>query len=255
MQEVIRIGKCIYCGTSDGKLSDEHAIPYGLSGDLVLHEASCQKHADITSVIELRCLRGLLGRARAKLNLRTRRPKLVTTFFKFNHGFGWNKTAVDAKEFAGINPLPVFDPPAFLRGQRIDGGIKIRALDTLNLGSPIPNLPGIVKGRKLSYKFEAKLDVWVFARMIAKIGYCCAIAHLGLEKISETYILPSILGDSNDVQTWVGTEDILFNRTASLHEVTVFVREGTIFAHVCLFAAFGGKPYTVVVGKYKQSGN
>jgi hypothetical protein len=252
-REAIKIGKCIYCGTSDGLLSDEHAIPYGLSGDLVLREASCQKHAAITSEIELRCLRGLLGRARAKLNLRSRRPKPVTTVLQIDHGSGWKEIKLDAKQFAGMNPLPWFEPPAFLNGQRIDGQIRVRGWDTLNLGSPIPSFLRATEKPKVSFRFESRLDVWAFARMVAKIGYCCAVAHLGLEKISETYILPSILGESNDVQTWVGSEDILFNTTPNdLHMVEVFLSKDTIFARVCLLAAFGGKPYTVIVGKYAK---
>ncbi len=35
------IGRCIYCGGRKGLL-DEHIIPYGLGGNLVLPEASCK---------------------------------------------------------------------------------------------------------------------------------------------------------------------------------------------------------------------
>lgn len=253
MQEVIRIGRCIYCGTTEGKLSDEHAIPYGLSGNLVLHEASCRKHADITSGFEMHCLRGLLARARARLKLRTRRPKPVMTKIKFDHGFGWSSTLADAKEYAGMNPLPVYDPPGFLSGKRVDGSVKVHGLDTLNLGNPLPNIAGKIQGNKLSYELQVDLDVWAFARMIAKIGFCCAVTDLGLGRISETYVLPSILGDSTDVQTWVGSEDIPVTESHNLHEVTVAVRDQTVFASVWLFAAFGGKPYTVIVGKYYET--
>jgi hypothetical protein len=202
-QEIIRIGKCIYCGTSDGKLTKEHALPFGLSGDLVLHEASCEKCARITSAFEMSCLRGLLARTRAKLNLQSRHPKPVTTVFKIDHGFGWEKTELDAKQFAGMNILPLFEPPAFLSGGRVGGQVKIRGWDTLNLGSPLPQLPHLAKKSKVVYQYDIDLHVWAFARMLAKIGYCCAVAHLGLDKISDAYVLPSILKQKDDVQTWV----------------------------------------------------
>jgi hypothetical protein len=132
-QEVIRIGKCIYCGAVTRKLSDEHAIPYGLSGDLVLHDASCGECARITSAFEMHCLRGLLAKTRARLNLKSRRPKAVATVFRIDHGFGWEQTVQNAKQFAGMNILPVFEPPGFLRGQRTDKQIRILGFDPLNV--------------------------------------------------------------------------------------------------------------------------
>jgi HNH endonuclease len=38
------VGRCIYCGSTD-LLSEEHIIPYSLSGHYVLPEASCDKCA------------------------------------------------------------------------------------------------------------------------------------------------------------------------------------------------------------------
>src|ERR1039458_9151362 len=45
-----KIGRCIYCGTTEGRLSDEHVTPYGLSGRLVLVDASCDRHEKVNSV-------------------------------------------------------------------------------------------------------------------------------------------------------------------------------------------------------------
>src|ERR1035438_6485645 len=54
-----KIGRCIYCGTTEGRLSDEHVTPYGLSGRLVLVDASCDRHAKVTSALEKRILRDM----------------------------------------------------------------------------------------------------------------------------------------------------------------------------------------------------
>jgi hypothetical protein len=164
---------------------------------------------------------------------------------------GRNQHQFDAKQFAGMNPLPVFEPPAFLSGQPISNEIKIRGFDHLNLGPVVPAPKSPFRGQEITYQFTVDLHVWEFARMIAKIGYCFAVANLGLNRIAEAYVLPSILGDSHDVQRWVGSEDILFNAPKSLHHVESFVDNGTIITWVCLFAAFGGQPYTVIVGKYR----
>ncbi|MCA1615176.1 MAG: HNH endonuclease [Acidobacteria bacterium] len=48
----IEIGKCIYCGTIEGGLSEEHVTPFGLGGQLVLLHASCKRCAKITSSLE-----------------------------------------------------------------------------------------------------------------------------------------------------------------------------------------------------------
>lgn len=52
-------GKCIYCRKSDIVLSEEHIIPYGLNGNQVLLNASCEDCSKITSAFE----GDVLGRA------------------------------------------------------------------------------------------------------------------------------------------------------------------------------------------------
>ena len=68
------IGQCVYCGSKDG-LSDEHIVPFGLNGNLILEKVSCPACARITSETELRVLRGFMHRARTVGGFRTRRPK------------------------------------------------------------------------------------------------------------------------------------------------------------------------------------
>src|SRR5260370_30199329 len=35
------VGRCIYCGATKGKLTEEHVSPFGLNGCVTLLEASC----------------------------------------------------------------------------------------------------------------------------------------------------------------------------------------------------------------------
>jgi HNH endonuclease len=65
------VGSCIYCGEKEG-LSDEHVIPYGLGGNLILRKASCHTCAKITSNLELRLLRGQWWPYRKTLEIQTR---------------------------------------------------------------------------------------------------------------------------------------------------------------------------------------
>lgn len=74
LREVIEIGKCIYCGTTEGKLDKEHLTPLGLCGRLELLQASCKCCACISSKIENTVL-GSMRAALAALKTKTRNSK------------------------------------------------------------------------------------------------------------------------------------------------------------------------------------
>src|SRR5205814_3072492 len=65
------IGECIYCGSTDD-LTNEHIVPFGLSGTVGLVKASCKSCAAATSAIEGRLLRGHWRAYRKLLGLKTR---------------------------------------------------------------------------------------------------------------------------------------------------------------------------------------
>jgi hypothetical protein len=67
------VATCIYCGTIQPPLSDEHVIAYGLDGDDILPNASCKVCAAITSKVEAHCLRKLFVPARFHLKQRSRK--------------------------------------------------------------------------------------------------------------------------------------------------------------------------------------
>ncbi len=68
-------GRCIYCGATEGRLSDEHIIPCSLGGLLVIEKASCLACAKITCNFEGAVARSLSGNFRMRYKLPTRRPK------------------------------------------------------------------------------------------------------------------------------------------------------------------------------------
>src|SRR5262249_23202886 len=65
-----------------GPLTDEHIIPLGLGGSVVIRLASCKACASITSRFEQMVQRTIMGPLRARLNLPTRRKKERPTDFK-----------------------------------------------------------------------------------------------------------------------------------------------------------------------------
>jgi len=52
------------------------------------------------------------------------------------------------------------------------------------------------------------LDVKSFARFVAKMAYGYAVERYGLEAFERTFVLPAILGTSDDIGRWVGCSDI-----------------------------------------------
>lgn len=67
------VGACIYCGATEGRLTEEHIIPTGLGGTLVLPNASCDMCATLTSQFEMRVLRGFLDRGRRAMGIKGRK--------------------------------------------------------------------------------------------------------------------------------------------------------------------------------------
>src|ERR1043165_4014040 len=75
------VRKCIYCLSpiyepkSNRRLGDEHIIPEGLGGHLILQEASCKKCKTITTASELPIMRRVFGAFRLHVGLPSKRPK------------------------------------------------------------------------------------------------------------------------------------------------------------------------------------
>ena len=78
------IGYCIYCGDKTSALSDEHIVPFSLSGGAVLPNASCAKCAKVTSRFEGDIARQQLGAFRVRAGLPTRRPNRRPSKLRFD---------------------------------------------------------------------------------------------------------------------------------------------------------------------------
>src|SRR5271169_2001834 len=64
------IGRCIYCGaTPPTPLTQEHVMPQGLGGGIILPKSSCDPCRQITQKIEELCLRKMLLSYRLKTGL------------------------------------------------------------------------------------------------------------------------------------------------------------------------------------------
>ena len=111
------VGHCIYCGSTH-QLSDEHIIPLGLGGRLVLPLASCSPCSTKTSKIERTCLRTMYGPLRMLYGLPTRRrrsrPESLQLKVKRMEESEWEYVPVAQDRYPFLITFPYFEAPGAL---------------------------------------------------------------------------------------------------------------------------------------------
>lgn len=255
--KTVTVGCCIYCQRADVSLSREHIIPYGLNGEWILQQASCASCSKVTSQIEEDVLRNMLSAPRTIFKMRSYRPKKRKKTLPLQvekHGKR-HIIQIPVEDYPIYMAMPLFAPPAHLSGKPYSSGIVIRKETKRNVvhvgGATFLQL-------KEKYKFDYDyLGVRIeyepvnFARMLAKIGFGMTVFAAGLPSIAENYVLPAIMGDTQDIGRWVGSEDSApVNPTHGLHAVSIFAYGDEIHAKIRLFAQAHQNEYLVVVGKY-----
>lgn len=249
------IGKCIYCGRTDEPLSREHIIPQGLSGELTLTHASCGRCREITSRFEQDLLQNAFGPARVGLGLRTKRPDERPKHLPIHVRRGGNEIMIDVPvdEYPAIVALPIFAPPAHISGQPYSSGVQLLNVSLARVWGP--SLAEV--HRKYGHEYTGIQLLYspvAFARAIAKIAYGFAVLKLGLERITDRYVLPAVLGEANDIGRWVGCDPgPPINPSTDLHAWSIGLDQDQKEIHVLvrLFALFGGREYHVVVGRVR----
>jgi hypothetical protein len=248
------VGECIYCGSRDDALSDEHSVPFGLSGPWVLERASCAKCALITSTFERSVLKDTLMGARATMRLATRRPNQRPTDFALSitRSGHRNEIRVPVSELTGTVIMLVLETPAYLDGRLYDRGVTVKGILQLHVGGPrLEDMAKVVGAEAVqtSATFHGNDFEW----MLAKIGYGFAIAAYGVEGFEEVYVLQSILGKTDDVGMWVGCPaDYLADDSSHLHEAKVGASGRDVHVRVRLFASWRGPWYQIVVGRLRD---
>lgn len=248
-----RVNKCIYCGLADEPLSREHIIPEGLNGEFTLIAASCKCCRDITSRFELDVLQNAFGPARIALQVGRKRPDERPSHLPMRLRCGTEevKIQIPIEEYPAILPFPIFVPPAYLSERPYSAGIHIEGTtNTQVAGLPLAELRRKYGGDYLGIRVV--FEPVKFARAIAKIAYGFTVLQLGLDRISERYVLPAILGKATDIGRWVGCDPAPpMGPSTGLHAVTLRMEDKQIHVLVRLFAQFGAPEYHVVVGRVR----
>ncbi|MCX6741432.1 MAG: hypothetical protein NTY61_03490 [Candidatus Parcubacteria bacterium] len=257
MYKILKIiGECIYCRKKEGRIGDEHIIPYSLGGGFVLKNASCEACETITSKFERDAARWLWVAPRAYLKLPTRRKQNRKQNFPIGiEENGQEKIIyIPIAEYGLVIFFHNFFSPAYITKKKYGNGISCRGL--------VFHREGGLNLKSLGEKYHTKRINFIiehrpcdFARLIAKIAYGFAVAEHGLEKIEDVYVLPAILNQIDDIGRWVGCDA---DFVAPVSEQDIYVsgelKGREIFVRVRIFNKLKEAPtYLVVVGKLKNA--
>lgn len=249
------VGRCIYCGRTDLKLTDEHIIPYALNGEPKLLAASCKPCAEITSRFEMKVLRGALLPLRAKAKFKCRKKSLPQVMpLDVERDGEFHSERIDIDRHPGMALVPIYPAPAHLSGVSIELG-KMMVLGTRGILPDNPQKVSETLGIE-RFRQHAMIDDFAFAQLLAKIAYCTAIARWGYDVFDERWVLPTIFEQTYDVSRWVGCNTgARVNRGKGLHQVTSRIVANEIHVYILLFAPCAIEEYLVIVGSVIQSDN
>lgn len=255
------VGRCIYCGDTDGPLTKEHVIPKMLRGNVTLPKASCEPCAKITSQIELYAGRQIFQDVRLKLN------------------FPMGKRPTHVPAYKDFNPSPELATPTLVPTTKVPGVLYLL----------VPEPAGVITGRAPGAEFEGKhftriistgrddqlgqnrehprsyrtLETSYVGRLIAKIALGIGVTSCGYDGFRST-ISDVILGMDSDWPYWIGGTNKLMDEFPPssgenvLHRVVAYSRkidgEPYLAVQMQLLAFLGTPVYTAVVGRLNEVG-
>jgi hypothetical protein len=180
------VGRCIYCGATEGKMTREHIIPLALNGNLKLPRASCGACADKTREFEQLCTaeeHGMFFSIRARLGMKsrqgsTKRGTICTEVI--------GRDGTRSRKTFRIDDLPVaiyqwkLPPAGILIGRDPATEITTRKLISYwqspkGLGQPF-----------LETKGDTAVGTFApepFLQLLAKIGYSFAAGAIGPQNL------------------------------------------------------------------------
>jgi len=249
---------CIYCGATDS-LTDEHIIPHGLGGGLLLPKSSCAECSKETHAFEGRYMGGINRISRRLLNLPQKNAKAKNKKRGGPETFSVELDGVVVKVEAGELPgtllMFTFDPPGILLNQGTDDNFYGRIV--------LAKLPGydeafnklMVTQRKRSLTISTAENADDTGRLLAKIAHSYAAAELGLGSF-EPFLIPAILNQPPlNLKRFVGglgQGSIL----DELHAINISNDwdPHLVVVQIQLFTNWGGPKYLVVAGQRLPKG-
>lgn len=266
-------GRCIYCGDDQGKLTDEHVIPYALGAHTAIFDkSSCVARANTIQKYEQRILRGQLGVFRARIDAPTRNPKDRPThqdlhFVEVDRS-GRQIRDLGSRTFAIVDaPLNLsvwqLAPPRILGEMRTEqehvgrpwasiSESKSQKALAMRLAREVAEETGAVH---VAIKVDT-INREDFLRFLVKTAHAYAVFEKGLEAF-RPLTTDLVLDRDNDLAQYVGGGPIhpeYESSPASTTELSVGVVKdgpaaGYTAVYIRLYPLLGTPPHIVVVGE------
>ena len=247
-------GLCIYCGRLGTKRGREHVIPFALSGNVVIQEASCDNCADNTKKVEEYCSRGFLLAARTHLGLQSRSkslPKTLPLVSVLNGHEVVLDLPISQHPFLFVALL--LRPCTFFNSEDVQKESSMSSVSIPVYPDYTSRVDALGVGR---FATDSAIDYYAFFALLAKIAHCCAVGILGLDKFTPL-LIETIFDKSDEPWTYVGGCDEDYRRETSdwntLHQYRIHHQEirGKIYVicDVQLFSNLGAPKYRVIVGE------
>lgn len=276
LRETVRkptLGQCIYCGDDQGKLTDEHVIPYALGGHTaIFKKASCVACAKTIQKYEQRILRGQLGVFRARIGAPTNNPKDRPTHQKL-HFVEVDRSGRQIRDL-GSRTFAIEDAPLNLSvwqlaPPRILGEMRT---EQEHVGLPWASISHSETQKALAMRLAravaeetgvAHVAIKVdtinredFLRFLVKTAHAYAVFEKGLEAF-RPLTTDLILCRDNDLAQYVGGGPInphYKSSPANMTELSIgVVTDGPAAGHTAvyirLYPLLGTPPHVVVVGE------
>lgn len=265
VQAFYPVRSCIYrCRDrvgSEGILSREHVLPYGIGGTMVLPRASCEVCRTATGQLEERLLHGPWWPLRIHHGLPSRRPdEQPDTFFgTLETDAGIENVEVPADEYPGVLILQ-FPPPSIIQGMVSEGLPTATQMYFKYLsGNAITALTqrGILVPGTRNLNLPINLSADDLVRFLAKVALSYAVGQRGLDAFESIYVREIICGQTEGANTYVGGASSpligpLLPGTG-LHALMDYVHNQDLCVYIQIFRATGDPPpiYEVVVGRLR----
>jgi hypothetical protein len=244
-------GACIYCGTTNEKLTDEHIVPLSLGGVHIIREASCSNCAKITSRFEGNIAQGLWGDARTAFNAPTRHLKKRKSVISTSISQEAKEIEIPSNEYPAGFVFYRMSISGILQG--LPENQDISAFWTMSMIDDDKRRESFFKKHGSYPTLKFKHLPKDFGRMLIKIGYGHILSFLEPEDFNPL-CLPYILGEKQNVSYLVGEQTKNFTPISdlgySLHSKGFVISENRLLliAIIRLYANTHSPEYEVVVG-------
>jgi hypothetical protein len=260
-------GRCVYCLENirdwpQEQITDEHIIPRALNGSLIIRNGACKSCAELSNQSyenvalnnDLLIARRILELKKSRKRGKNQKPPRPLPPVARGDATMDAEAEFDLALADGNYPnhfsLVQFPPAGRVIGEKSGADLKSIRLQIFNLGNH--------QGRADNVTVRSPMVNGPFAKMLAKIAYCFAVAERGFEGFGGQDIRDLLAGRRDDVYDFVGTvatPELLTTR--HLHSLYFRQRGDWLTVLVHLFASCGAEgkpshPYEVVVGKIQN---